>query len=397
MEVGQGFGRIKGLHDALFEPRLQGFGRNVSDVVDAHREHRGMSRRDDRVGADLAVAGFVHEALPGFRINHEAVAHDRFDDLRSNAEALFVGRGPGTELNPVHLNVGRTDALRRHQGVARGAGLVRRFELRPETRVVEFAQFHVLREAAAREDEALLHADAHVLAALFIREFVALRDHGARDAAVLNDDVDQARAVLNLYAEALGLFDEGLDELRAVALLIRGAAGHRVTAVEGEAVELHADHVAHPFVGGKRVVGDDPGELFVHEAAARLQHVAVELVGRVLHARGLLQVAPRRGDAATAERGVAAQHHHLLNEERVGSGRAGFDRGAKTRVARTHDENVAFAVPGSGRFSRMRGVGGARHQTGTRESEDVSTGKLVHVSLLVRSKNISLLNRVLRA
>ena len=57
--------------------------------------------------------------------------------------------------------------------------------------------------------------------------------------------------------------------------------------------------------------------------------------------------------------------------------------------------DVPFALLGG--TCRVRGVGGARHQAGTRESEDVSTGKLVHVSLLVRSKNISLLNRVLRA
>ena len=397
MEVGQGFRRIKGLDDALFQARLQGFRRDVSDVVDAHRQDRGMSRRDDRVGADLAVAGFVHEALPGFRIDHEAVAHDRLDDLGRHAEALFVGRGPGSELNPVHLNVGRADALRRHQGVARGAGLVRRFKLRPEARVVKLAKFHVLREAAARQDEALLHAHAHVLPALFVRELVAFRDHGARDAAVFNDDVNEARAVLNLDAEALGLFNERLHELGAVTLHVGRASRHRVAAVEGEAVELHADHVADPFVGRKGVVRHHAGEFLVHEAAARLQHVAVELIGRVLDARGLLQVASRRGDAAAAERGVAAEHHHLFNQKRIGPGRAGFDRGAEARVARTHDEDVAFAVPGSGGFRRVRGVGGARHQAGTRESEDVSTGKLVHVSLLVRSKNISLLNRVLRA
>ena len=267
VEVGQRFDRIELLDDALFEPRLESRGRNVLDVFGRDDEHRRVTRRDDRVGTHFAVARFVHEALPRLRIDHKAVTHDRFDDLRRNAEARFVGRSPGTELNPVHMKRCRTDLLRRNQRVARRTRLVRAFELRPEARVVQASKRDVLRETAARKHDPLRRTVVDELPGVVLRENVPFAHGGTHDATVFGEDFFEARARRNGDALGLALVDQGFHELGAVSVLVGGAARDGMTAVVGEAVELDADVVAHPLVRGKRIVRDDAGELFVHEAA----------------------------------------------------------------------------------------------------------------------------------
>ena len=194
MEFGERLGVRELLHDAVFKALLQCFRRHVLHVGGAHRKDGRVARGDDRVGANLAVAGFVHEALAGLRIDHEAVAHDRFNDLGRDAEARLVGRGPGAELNPVHLDFNCAGAVRCEKRVACGARLVRAFELRAEARIVDRAKPHVLAEAAARKDDALLGAVESLLAAAFLREAVAFFDFSAEHGAVLRDELREARS-----------------------------------------------------------------------------------------------------------------------------------------------------------------------------------------------------------
>ena len=116
--------------------------------------------------------------------------------------------------------------------------------------------------------------------------------------------------------------------------------------MEGEAVKLDADVVAHPFIGGKRIVGHHAREVRMREAAARLQHVGVKAVGGVVRdARCLLQVGARRGNAAAAKKRVAAEDRHLFNEDHVRARVLCFNGGAEPRIARAHDEHVAGLRP----------------------------------------------------
>ena len=86
-----------------------------------------MFERQNGVGANLAVGGFVHEALARDRVDCKPEAGGVLHIVNGNTEAVFVGARHRKTLNPVHLRHAGTDHLRARRRVARCADVIGRF------------------------------------------------------------------------------------------------------------------------------------------------------------------------------------------------------------------------------------------------------------------------------
>lgn len=150
------------------------------------------------------------------RIDHGPEADAGFNEERRNAEALFVGRGPGTELDPVHLDGVGADFLGFHDHFARGARMVRGGELVREARVLAHAVLDVLGEAAGGDEDALGGAHVDHLAGVLAAEAVARAGLDADHfLLVVDDDLVDDEAQARLNAEFLELGEHRKDEARA--------------------------------------------------------------------------------------------------------------------------------------------------------------------------------------
>ena len=395
--VGHGLEVRIDLDDAVLDGAVIEFLRHVLaddrrfGVLQRRVDDGGVTHGDDGVGADLAVAGFLDEALGGDRIDHRTVAEGGFNEERSETEALFVGRGPRPHLDPVHLNGVGTDHLGFLNHFARGARMVRGVELFVEARVVRHAHLDVVREAARSEEDTLRGADVRDLAGLFTA--VAIVDAGldAEDAVVfVNDDFVDDRAQTRFDAVFLELGEHRVDEAGAGVVRHGVGALDGVTAVEGDGLELDADLVAEPIEVFDGFVGDAAGERRMSETAAGLDDVGEEQVGVVLDAFGLLHVGAGRGDGAAVDDGIAAGGGHLVDDhDFIGlhAEAVGFQSGGEAGKARTDDEEARGFVPLGGNLRARERGDGRTGESGRAErgaAEEGTTGKNRHVCLLLR-------------
>ena len=110
VEVRQRFEVVEFTNNAVLECGFKLFGLHV--FADDFVHHVGFAGVDDRrftkgnngISANFTVAGFFNEALAGCRVNHGAVADHRFHGKWGQTEAVFVGRSPGAQLDPVHVD-----------------------------------------------------------------------------------------------------------------------------------------------------------------------------------------------------------------------------------------------------------------------------------------------------
>ena len=135
--------------------------------------------------------------------------------------------------------------------------------------------------------------------------------------------------------------------------------------MEGDGLELHADLVAEPVEVFSRFVGDAAGKSRMGEAAARLDDVGVEEVGRILDAGLFLHVGAGSGDGAAVDDGVAARNRHLVEDEDLVGGHAeltSFKRGGEAGEARADDHEFLRFIPGD--VLRFRGGNGLHEREG---------------------------------
>ena len=111
--------------------------------------------KHDRVGTNLAVGEFVHEALAVGVDPNAKFGGIRLVEFPTNAHALFTRIAPRTALNPVVLDLHGADRGGFAPEFGRGAGLVRAVELFVELRVLEHAVNEVGAEPAVAEDDTL--------------------------------------------------------------------------------------------------------------------------------------------------------------------------------------------------------------------------------------------------
>lgn len=185
--VGQGFERVELPDHLVLEAVAKGLGLLDALAVGEADRIDGLAvfhEAEDGVGAGLAVGKFVAEALAGAHVDHDAhrEAGDRVE-LAHETEALFVGRGPGAELDLVDLDRGAADGEHLEHAFAGGAHVVRGVEALVKRRILLHAEPEVAREAARGHDHALARGVGLKHAGLLLRELVAFADLEADDAA----------------------------------------------------------------------------------------------------------------------------------------------------------------------------------------------------------------------
>ena len=250
-----------------------------------------MADGNDGVGANLAVARFLNEALAGCRVDHQTVADGGFNKERCQSEAVFIGAGPRTELDPVHLNGVGADHLCGLQSFARCARMVGGSEFFVQARIMFHTHLDILAEAAGGKQHALRGTDVVNLTGLFTTETIVTASLHAQNGTGfgINDQFVNDRAKLHGNAVFLALLVHRDDEA-GTGIVVHGvAARHGVTAVESHGLELHAD-LLEPVIVFHRTVGDVAGQIRVSQAAAGLDDVGKEKIGVVLDAGSLLHI-----------------------------------------------------------------------------------------------------------
>ena len=92
-------------------------------------------------------------------------------------------------------------------------------------------------------------------------------------AFIVNDQIINNSAKLDLDAEFLALGKHRVDESGAGVFLDCMTAGYRVTAMVSNGFEVYANFIAEPFIVGNGFVSDSACKVCMSDTAARFQNI----------------------------------------------------------------------------------------------------------------------------
>lgn len=346
--LGQCFERVELLDSAHFqrqanERRVDG----LDDGVVANGDRVVLVVADDlehSVSLDLAAGVFVHEALAGLAVDHEAQVHAGVvGEVHGNAEALFVRVAIGKELQPAELNRSSTDTQGLDQNTSGCARLVGGVGGGNHARILDLTEPDVAGEAAGGEHDAELGANGVALARLVFKvvahelvvEAIAGTIGDAEHFAlvVAHDEVVELGAsadhdVLDLLQFSVhranvtgaGTSLDFVGTGNGVAAFKEHVVGHEFAT----AVDNHLDRVV-------AAIGDGGKQIGVVDAEAIAQAVFNEEFLAVLDALSLLYRIAGAGNVAAADGGVAADDAHLFKHQNAQTGAAGLESAGPCR------------------------------------------------------------------
>ncbi len=374
--LGQCFERVELLDSAHFqrqanERRVDG----LDDGVVADGDRVVLVVADDlehSVSLDLAAGVFVHEALAGLAVNHEAQVHAGVvGEVHGNAEALFVRVAIGKELQPAELNRCSADTQCLDQNASGCARLVGGVGGGHHARILDLTEPDVAGEAAGGEHDAELGANGVALARLVFK-VVANELVVEAIAGTIGDAEHFALVVAHDEVVELGASaDHDILNLLQFSVHRANVAGARTSldfVGTGNGVAAFKEHVVgHEFATAvdnhlDRVVaaiGDGGKQIGVVDAEAIAQAVFNEEFLAVLDALSLLYRIAGAGNVAAADGGVAADDAHLFEHQNAQTGAAGFESAGHAGETGTDDDDVEFFFIGLDGGSGDAGIGGS--------------------------------------
>lgn len=357
--LGQSFESVELLDRAHFERqthegRVDGF----DDGVVADGDRVVLVVADDLehgVSLDLAAGVFVHEALAGLAVDHEAQVHASVvGEVHGNTEALFVGVAVGKELQPAQLNRSGADAQSLDQHAGSSTGLVGGVGGGHHARILNLTEPDVAGEAAGGEHDAELGANGVALAGLVFQvvahelvvEAVAGTIGNAENftLVVAHDEVVELGTGAN--NDVLDLLQFGVhrtDVAGARTRLDFVGAGNGVAAFKEHVVgHEFATAVNHHLDRVVATISDRGKQVGVVDAETIAQAVFNEEFLAVLDALSLLNRIAGAGNVAAADGGVAADDAHLFEHQHAQTGATGLESAGHAGKTGTDDDDVEF-------------------------------------------------------